>query len=312
MRPCRSTLRSIAVRAAAAALGGFAIAGLWPPARAAAAEPVFSARQKPIADDIGHLRSVPDEARGAATRDLALRIRQLPASMNKLRLAIELASLSTEGDFGLAALEQVAATLAAAVREAPIRWTEPPAGEIKFEPALMPALAYRTLAQLARYEGVAVPLEDDAHFRAALATLEANDRNRDQPDFTLNDLSGKPLHMADLRGKVVLLNFWATWCPPCRKELPSLEALSARFGSRGLVVIGISDEDAAKVEPFVRRQAISYPILLDPGRSVKRAFAIQGIPKSFVYDRSGKLVATAIDMRTERQFLAMLEQAGLR
>jgi peroxiredoxin len=314
MRPPRFTLRSIAARAVAAAwvLGCLVNAAPWQTARAADNEPTFSAEQKPLADDIGHLRSVPDDARGAATRDLAMRIRQLPASSNKLRLAIELASLSTEGDFGRATLDPVAATLAAAVREAPIRWTEPPAGEMKFEPALMPAFAYRALAQLARYEGVAVPLQDDAHFQAALAMLEANDRKRDQPDFTLNDLSGVPLHMADLRGKVVLLNFWATWCPPCRKELPSLEALSARFGSQGLVVIGISDEDAAKVEPFVRKLAISYPILLDPGRAVHRAFAIQGIPKSFVYDRSGKLVATAIDMRSERQFLAMLEQAGLR
>jgi peroxiredoxin len=289
-----------------------AIAAARQPARAADDEPVFSAEQKPIADDIGHLRSVPDDARGAATRDLAMRIRQLAASPNKLRLAIELASLSTEGDFGRTTLDQVAATLATAVREAPIPWTELPDGKMKFEPALMPALAYRTLAQLARYEGVAVPLKDDAHFRAALATLAADDRKRDHPDFTLNDLSGKPWHVADLRGKVVLVNFWATWCPPCRKELPSLEAFSGRFAGQGLVVIGISDEGAAKVEPFVRRQGISYAILLDPGRVVNQAFAIQGIPKSFVYDRSGKLVATAIDMRTEQQFLAMLDKAGLR
>ena len=296
---------------AALVLGCLAIAAR-PPARAADNEPVFSAEQKPIADHIGHLRLVADDARGAATRDLAMRIRQLPASPNKLRLAIELASLSTEGDFGRATLDQAAATLAAAVREAPLPWTEPPAGEMKFEPALMPAFAYRTLAQLAHYEDVAVPLKDDAHFRAALATLEADDRKRDHPDFTLNDLSGKPWRMADLRGKVVLVNFWATWCPPCRKEIPSLQALSARFASQGLVVIGISDEDAAKAGPFVRRQAMSYPILLDPGRVVNQAFAIQGIPKSFVYERSGRLVATAIDMRTERQFLAMLEKAGLR
>jgi thiol-disulfide isomerase/thioredoxin len=305
---------SICARTAGAALvlGWLAIAGPAQPAPAADNEPVFSAEQKPIADDIGHLRSVPDDARGAATRDLAMRIRRLPASANKLRLAIELASLSTEGDFGRATLDQVATTLAAALREAPLPWTEPPAAEMKFEPALMPAFAYRTLAQLARYEGVAVPLEDDAHFRAALAKLEADDRKRDHPDFTLNDLSAKPWHMGDLHGKVVLVNFWATWCPPCRKEVPSLEALDTRFASQGLVIIGISDEDAAKVEPFVRRQAMSYPILLDPGRVVNRAFAIQGIPKSFVYDRSGKLVATAIDMRTERQFLDMLAKAGLR
>lgn len=314
MRPRQSICRSIYARAAGAALvlGCLAIAGLRQPARAAADEPVFSAEQKPIAEDIGHLRSVPDDARSAASRDLATRIRQLPVAQNKLRLALELASLSTEGDFGRATLDQVAATLAAALRESPMPWTEPAAGEMKFEPALMPALAYRTLAQLAHYEGVAVPLEADAHFRAALAKLEADDRKRDHPDFTLHDLSGRPWHMADLRGKVVLVNFWATWCPPCRKELPSLEAFSARFANQGLVVIGISDEDTAKVEPFVRRQGLSYPILLDSGGVVNRAFAIQGIPKSFVYDRSGKLAATAIDMRTELQFLAMLEKAGLR
>jgi peroxiredoxin len=302
----------MAAGAAAWALGCLVLAVPPCPAHAADNEPVYSPEQKPIADEIGQLRAVPDDARGAATRGLAMRIRQLPASPNKLRLAIELASLSTEGDFGRATLDQVAAALAAAVREAPMPWTELPAGEMRFEPALMPALAYRTLAQLARYEGAAVPLEDDAHFRAALAKLVADDRRRDHPDFTLNDLSGKPWHLSDLRGKVVLVNFWATWCPPCRKEVPALEALSTRFAGQGLVIIGISDEDAAKVEPFVRRQAMSYPILLDPGRVVNRAFAIQGIPKSFVYDRSGKLVATAIDMRTERQFLDMLGKAALR
>jgi thiol-disulfide isomerase/thioredoxin len=109
----------------------------------------------------------------------------------------------------------------------------------------------------------------------------------------------------------VLVNFWATWCPPCRKELPSLQVFSTRFAGQDLVIIGISDEEAGKVEPFVHRQGISYPILLDPGRVVNKAFAIDGIPKSFVYDRSGRLVATAIDMRTARQFLAMLEKAGL-
>src|ERR1700744_1132023 len=104
MRPPRFTLRSIAARAVAAAwvLGCLVNAAPWQTARAADNEPAFSAEQKPIADDIGHLRSVPDDARGAATRDLAMGIRQLPASSNKLRLAIELASLSTEGDFGRA------------------------------------------------------------------------------------------------------------------------------------------------------------------------------------------------------------------
>jgi len=78
------------------------------------------------------------------------------------------------------------------------------------------------------------------------------------------------------------------------------------------VVLAISDEDASKVLPFIAQQKVTYPILLDPGRKVNELFQIQGIPKTFVYDRNGKLVAQSIDMRTRRQFLELLAQAGLK
>jgi peroxiredoxin len=109
----------------------------------------------------------------------------------------------------------------------------------------------------------------------------------------------------------VLVNFWATWCPPCRKELPDLETLYTRFKDQGLVILAISDEDAGKVKSFIAARDIQFPILLDPGRKVNELFQIEGIPKSFVYDRGGKLVAQSIDMRTMRQFLEMLSRAGL-
>jgi peroxiredoxin len=117
--------------------------------------------------------------------------------------------------------------------------------------------------------------------------------------------------LQDLRGKVVLVNFWATWCPPCRKEMPDLQALYEQFKDHGLVVLAISDEEAAKVTPFITGRKISYPVLLDPGRKVNDLFIVEGIPKSFVYDRSGKLVTQSIDMRTRNQFLEMLAQAGV-
>ncbi len=109
----------------------------------------------------------------------------------------------------------------------------------------------------------------------------------------------------------MLVNFWATWCAPCRKEMPDLQTLYGRFGSKGLVVLGISDEEATKVEPFIHERKVSFPVLLDPGRKVNEMFVVEGIPKSFVYDREGKLVAQSIDMRTQKQFLGMLGKAGL-
>ena len=164
-----------------------------------------------------------------------------------------------------------------------------------------------------RYEHVEAPgdLNNVEQFRAAMAGLEADDHKREHPEFTLKDLSGKTWTFSELRGKVVLVNFWATWCPPCRKEMPDLETLYGRFGSKGLVVLGISDEKAAKVEPFIRERKVSFPVLLDPGRRVNEMFVVDGIPKSFVYDREGKLVAQSIDMRTQKQFLEMLGKAGL-
>jgi peroxiredoxin len=262
---------------------------------------VWSDQEKPIVEQLHGLRKLPDDVRARTTMELALQIRRLPATSNKLRLADGLASLSTEGDFGHDTLQEVANTLAAALREQP----QPDKnGE--------PGSLYVELASLVRYEHVETAM-DAPQFAAAMTKLQANDVKRQQADFTLADLQGKSWTLKDLRGKVVLLNFWATWCPPCRKEMPDLEALYLKFKDKdqGFVVLAISDEDAAKVNHFLAERNITYPVLLDPGRKVNEQFQVEGIPKSFVYDRSGKLVAQSIDMRTQRQFLEMLAQAGL-
>jgi peroxiredoxin len=125
------------------------------------------------------------------------------------------------------------------------------------------------------------------------------------------DLEGKPWSLKSLQGKVVLVNFWATWCPPCRKELPDLESLYEQFQKQGLVILAISDEDASAVKPFIAEQGISYTVLLDPGRNVNTLFHIMRIPQTFIYDRSGKLAAESMDRRTRKQFLGLLAQAGL-
>lgn len=263
-------------------------------------EPLWSNQEKPIADRIAKLRATPDDQRGGATKTLAVEVRRLPATPNKLALADHLAMLSTEGDFGHDMLQDVATTLATTLHEMPAHG----------QPQERIPHPYIELAQLVSYEHVQVQL-DDPQFAAALAKMHADDARREQADFTLQGLDGKPWKLRDLSGKVVLLNFWATWCPPCRKEMPDLESLYKQYETQGLVILAISDEDAAKVQPFIAERHISYPVLLDPGRKVHELFQIDGIPKTFVYDRAGKLVAQSIDMRTRRQFLEMLAQAGL-
>jgi peroxiredoxin len=270
-----------------------------PTLRAQTQQIVWTVQEKLIADQINGLRDLPDDVRARVTKQLALDIRQLPAAQNKLRLANGLANLSTEGDFGRDTLQEVATTLADALRETPV-----PAEQSQ------PAAPYVELAQLVRYEHMQASL-DDPQFGAAMRKLEADDARRQLADFTLVDLHGTKWTLKELTGKVVVVNFWATWCPPCRKEMPDLETLYKRFKDQGLVILAISDEDPRKVKPFVEREKVSYPILLDPGRKVNELFEVEGIPKSFVYDRTGKLVAQSIDMRTQKQFLEMLGHAGI-
>ncbi len=277
-------------RATASALMFFLIPALF----AQKQEIIWSEQGKPIVDQLHNIRNLPDDVRAGVTKNLALKIRQLPAVPNKLRLAMGLASRATEGDSGHDALQEVATTLADAIQEQPPKDQDP----------------YLELASLVRYEHVTTSL-DSPQYAAAIAKLEADDQHRNEANFTLIDLSGKTWTLKDLRGRIVLVNFWATWCPPCRKEMPDLETLNQRFGPQGLVILGISDEDAATVQPLIVQQKVTYPILLDHGRKVNELFQIEGIPKTFIYGRDGKIVAQSIDMRTQEQFLEMLAQAGL-
>jgi peroxiredoxin len=298
----------IAILGAGGLLSGLSLAIAWvtlcgispPRALGQAQQPSWNSQEDPIASQIHGLRGLPDDERARTTKQLALQIRQLPAGDHKLLLANDLANLSTEGDFGRDTLQEVATTLADALRENP---TPRDHGQ--------PAEPYIELAELVRYEHVQAML-DDPQFADAQSKIAADDARREHIDFTLTDLQGQQWTLKQLRGKVVLVNFWATWCPPCRKEMPDLDALYNRFKDQGFVVLAISDEEAGKVSPFIAEHRITYPILLDPGRKVNDLFQVEGIPKSFVYDRDGKLVAESMDMRTRNQFLAMLADAGLR
>ena len=248
---------------------------------------------KEIGDKIKTLRSLDDVTRARVTRELTASINTVPTK-DRLNLASSLAYLSTEGDFGRDTLQGVTSMLESAM---------------KLYPA--PESAYSELASLSLYEKMHVTLQDPK-LAAAIAELKGDDEARNKADFTLTDLNGKQWSRKALVGKVVLVNFWATWCPPCRKEMPDLDAIYKRFQDKGLVILAISDEDAATVKPFIAtQQKVSYPVLLDPGTKVTKLYRVDGIPKTFIYDRTGKLAAQSIDMRTKDQFLALLKQAGL-
>ena len=256
--------------------------------------------EKDIIKQIQTLREVPDAQRGAQTGKIALEIRNLPASPRKLSLADALTHLSTEGDPGQDNLQAVATTLSLALKENPL-----PAKDGK------PATQYIDLAKLIHYEGVTSDLADP-QLDQAKNILVANDAEIEKADFTLSDLHNKKWTLSQLHGKIVLVNFWATWCPPCRKEMPDLNAIYNHFLPEGLVILSISDEDMFKIGSFLQPTGFTYPILLDPGRKVAKEFHVDGIPQSFVFNRDGKLAAHSIDMRTQHQFLMMLAKAGLK
>jgi peroxiredoxin len=108
------------------------------------------------------------------------------------------------------------------------------------------------------------------------------------PDFILKDLEGADLRLEDYRGKVVLINFWASWCGPCRKEMPLLDRLHQRYGDSGLVVLGVNVEGVAKSARVLADQVpVTFPLLIDEGQRVSTLYQLEAMPSTVVVDRDG-------------------------
>jgi peroxiredoxin len=177
-------------------------------------------------------------------------------------------------------------------------------------PSILTGLSKMSHYRLVHYAGAHVTLHDPL-FAKANDLLAANEVDIAKADFTLKDLHNKKWTLSQLHGKIVLVNFWATWCPPCRTEMPDLDAIYTHYQSQGLVVLSITDEDPFKVNSFLAPTGYHPPVLIDSGGAVHKMFHVEGIPETFVFDRDGKLAGIAIDQRTQRQFFGMLAQAGL-
>lgn len=137
------------------------------------------------------------------------------------------------------------------------------------------------------------------------------------PDFTLQDLHRQTQRLSDYRGSVVLVNFWATWCPPCRIEMPTLQAVYEKLGDQGLIVLGLNwtQVDAPRqVEPYVEGLGVTFPVLLDPdGRVADSIYPLQGLPTSIIIDRTGVVQQISIGPlpadKLEAQLQALLGPA---
>ena len=114
---------------------------------------------------------------------------------------------------------------------------------------------------------------------------------RTAPDFSALDLAGRPVSLADYRGKIVVVNLWASWCPPCRAEMPDLQKLATAFRSRGVVVLGVDQgESAQRARAFADALGITYPVLVDDGQQSGGIYAAFGLPTTIVVGRDGVVV----------------------
>jgi thiol-disulfide isomerase/thioredoxin len=131
---------------------------------------------------------------------------------------------------------------------------------------------------------------------AAEAAAEPAGRlNTIAPDFTRTDLLGRPLRLDQFRGRIVLLNFWATWCGPCIEEIPVFSRWQRQYGDAGLQVIGISmDDDEAAVKRFLAKHGVPYPILMGDAKLGESFGGVFGLPQSFLIDAHGTIVFRSV------------------
>jgi len=128
------------------------------------------------------------------------------------------------------------------------------------------------------------------------------------PNFTLEDINGMPVSLSDFKGNVIIVDFFATWCPPCRQEIPDFIELSRAYGTQGFTMIGISLEGPETTRKFSKELDIAYPVLIDDDRVSNAYGPIRAIPTTFVIDRNGNIVKQYVGFRPKEVFEADIKE----
>ena len=138
--------------------------------------------------------------------------------------------------------------------------------------------------------------------------VKTGDR-RVAPDFTLSDASGQPVKLSDFRGKVVLLNFWATWCVPCKAEIPMFTELQQSYGNRDFAILGISmDEDGwDSVRPYIAEQRMNYRVMIGNPDIAQLYGGLESVPTSFIIDKSGRIAVTHVGLCSKSEYEADIQ-----
>ena len=125
---------------------------------------------------------------------------------------------------------------------------------------------------------------------ALVLPVQAEDVSGPAPDFTLAARDGGPVTLSDLKGQVVMINFWATWCGPCRKEMPLLEQLHQRYERLGFTLLGVNvEEEGTDREAFLKDTPVTFPILYDPENNVSKLYNVSAMPSTVLVDRAGNV-----------------------